>query len=122
MSATALRPIHKLFGKSYKVGEEIPDDVIAQMSPQSLQALVSNQHIDVPGMEAKGGTGAIQHMKAKVEKLEEHHKKSLSTIAVLQQAKDDLAARVTALEAAIAAGDGKPKSKREARKTTETQE
>lgn len=117
MPATALRPIAKLFGQKYSAGDEIPDDVIAQMSPQSLEALVSNRHIDVPGMEAKGGHGAIQHVKAKMEKLEEHHKKLLSSNAVLQQSHDDLAARLTALEAAVAGG--KPTSKREARKANQ---
>lgn len=117
--ATAIRPIAKLFGKSYAAGEVIPAEVISRMTPQALAALVANRHIDVPGMEPADGHGANQHLKAKIEKLEEQNRKLVSSNAVLQQAHDDLAKRVSMLEAAGTASPNK--SKREARKAV-TQE
>lgn len=120
MPAKVLRPIDKLFGQRYQTGEMVPDEVIQKMSRQVLQSLVSNGSLDVPGMEGVGdNSGVLAHLKAKMEKLEEQHKKLVSSNAVLQQANDDMAARVAALEASVAGGAGKLASKRDARKATQ---
>lgn len=114
--ATALRHLDKLFGKAYKAGETIPADVISQITPQALAALVANRHIDVPGMEPASSAGASQHMKARLDKQDETIRKLTSDNAVLMQANDDMAKRMSVIETALAAGAGTPKSKREARK------
>lgn len=99
--ATALRDIPKLMGKPYKTGATIPDAVIAQMTPQSVRALVNNHTIEVAGMEAGGakGGGANTHLAAKTDqhhdrlkKLEAGKVEDAKTIAALEK-------RLSALEA-----------------------
>lgn len=97
MAARAIRPISKLLGKSYEAGQEIPADVIGQISPQALRSLINNHHIEVDGQEPDAGSTS-QHLRAKCERLDEKCKQQDRQIAVLQQSHDDLAKRVAAME------------------------
>ena len=89
--AKALRNIPKLMGKSYNTGDEIPAAVIAQMTPQTMQALVNSRAIEVDGVDPKGG-GVSTHLAAKVDqhhdrlkKVEAAHAGALETIAALEK-------------------------------------
>jgi hypothetical protein len=109
--AKALRQIPKLMGKSYKTGDEIPAAVIAQLTPQSLQALVNNRIIEVDGVDPKGG-GANTHLAAKVD---QHHDR-LKKVEAADVAKDKtitaLEKRLSALEAGKTAKPAKaPRAK-----------
>ena len=122
-TATALREIPKLFGKSYATGAEIPAAVISQMTPQALRALVDNRTIQVEVMSPGTGAGMDQHLKAKVDGLEKRLAKAEKGLTAaekafktLQASYDDLAARMAALD-----GGNKParKSKKGAAPRTE---
>lgn len=116
MTAKALRPIAKLHGVSYAAGSEIPDAVIARMSPQVVKALVNRGDLEVEGMEAAGATAGIsQHLGARIDK----HNDMLKAGEV---AHADNAKRIAALEAAVAnltAGKAVKQTRRQARQETE---
>jgi hypothetical protein len=116
MAARALRPIKALFGVSYEAGAPIPDDVIGKISPQALRALINNHTVEVDGHDADvSGGGAVAHLKARADRLQDQNAAQARQIAVLQQSHDDLAQRVAAIEGKTPAP--KKLSKREARAT-----
>ena len=93
MDGKAVRPISKLFGKSYAPGDPIPAEVISKITPQVLRTLVNKGDIEVAGMIADaGGGGVAQHLQARADRADDRIKK-------LEAANTALEARLAALEA-----------------------
>ncbi len=109
----ALRNISKLDGKSFKAGDVIPAESLAKMTPQAQRALVNNHDIEIPGMEADAHGSTGQHLRAKLDQQEGVIKAQAATIATQQASLDDLAKRVSDLEAGAA--KPAPVSRRQAR-------
>lgn len=97
---TALTHIPEFSGKEYKAGEKIPGKVLANVSPQVLKALVDNFKIEIEGMEPSGGgSGAQQHLMARLDQQGETIKKLEARIAVLEGGKPAAEKKPTAKKA-----------------------